>query len=147
MCPFFSGPKYHNLWINQVWYGDPIISHYSLYMRGLTLWPVVRRDKWIIYWGASESEWLDSCNNVISIFGTDYLLQITILSKQPGTGEYFTKKRNFCQGPCQFLPTKFWGKFWQKHQFYCKIVLKMTWLGEICKIVDIQLKIWEKTWI
>ena len=83
MCPFFSGPKYHNLWINQVWYGDPIISHYSLYMRGLTLWPVVRRDKWIIYWGASESEWLDSCNNVISIFGTDYLLQITILSKQP----------------------------------------------------------------
>ena len=31
------------------------------------------------------------------------------------TGEYFTKKRNFCQGQRQFLPTKFWGKFWQKH--------------------------------
>ena len=29
-----------------------------------------------------------------------------------------------------FLPTK----FWQRHQFYCKIVLKMTWLGEIGKI-------------
>ena len=37
-----------------------------------------------------------------------------------GTGEYFTKNCNLCQKPHQganFLPTKFWGKFWQKHQF------------------------------
>ena len=34
----------------------------------------------------------------------------------------------------KFLPTKCSGKFWQKHQFYCKIVLEMTWLGEIGKI-------------
>ena len=29
-----------------------------------------------------------------------------------------------------FMPIK----FWQKHQFYCKILLKMTWLCEIGKI-------------
>ena len=50
------------------------------------------------------------------------------------TGEYFTKERILYQGPHHFLPTKFWGKFWQKHQFLCKIVLKMTWSGKIGRI-------------
>ena len=42
-----------------------------------------------------------------------------------------------CASSTNFLPTKFWGKFRPKNQFWvnfeCKIVLKMTWLGEIGK--------------
>ena len=55
-------------------------------------------------------------------------------SRQTSTGEYSAKKRILCQGLRHFLQTKFLGKFWQKHQFLWKIVLKMTWLEEIGKI-------------
>ena len=57
-------------------------------------------------------------NNTVVLIRIEYffVLALLILTSQI-TGEYFTKKRNFCQGPCHFLPTKFLGKFWQKHQF------------------------------
>ena len=51
------------------------------------------------------------------------------------TGEYFTRKLVFCQGPRHFLPKKFLVNFLLNLHIFGKIQVQMSKLGNVGKIM------------
>ena len=58
-----------------------------------------------------------------------------VILKRHVTGEYFTRKLVFCQGPRHFLPKKFLVNFLLNLHIFGKIQVQMSKLGNVGKIM------------